>query len=226
MAEVQPLRLAQSADANESVRFSPARDRLRAAIEALALAQYDLEEASAPVRRLDAVFVQAERVNHELACSRGEDEAMLGQWIARGGVGGRPQPSTRTVAADASLGELAPELRAVAAALPAARAAQERAAEQVRLAAAERDAALHSVAVEAAAAAARKLTEALNCALTIEAEICSVREALSMQANGLAACEKINAALRQAKAAAGVPRSSDAGPRLLDLLACDPGATL
>jgi len=226
MAEVLPVWLARSADADAPVAHSPARDRLRATIAELAGAQRDLEDATAPVRRLDAVLAEAERLNRELASSRGQDETELGRWIARGGVGDRPQPSATTVAADASLGELASEVRAVASALPAARAAQEVAAERVRLAAAERDAALHAVTVEAATFAASELTEALNRALTIEARIISLREALGAQTNGLAAAEKINAALRQAKAAAGVPRNADVGRRLLDLLSHDPTATL
>jgi len=226
MAEVQPVWLAGSADAEAPVALSPPRDRLRATIAALALAQRDLEDAAAPVRRLDAVLAEVERLDRELGCSKGKDEAALGRWIAQGGVGDRPQPSATTVAADASLGGLAPEVRAVDAALPAARAAQEAAAERVRLAAAERDAALHAVAVEAATFAAGELTEALNRALTVEAKILSLREALSAQTNGLAAAEKINAALRQAKAAAGVPRNADVGRRLLDLLAHDAAAAL
>ena len=221
MAEVLPVWLARSADADAPVAHSPARDRLRATIAELAGAQCDLEDATAPVRRLDAVLAEAERLNRELASSRGQDETELGRWIARGGVGDRPQPSATTVAADASLGELASEVRAVASALPAARAAQEVAAERVRLAAAERDAALHAVTVEAATFAASELTEALNRALTIEARIISLREALGAQTNGLAAAEKINAALKQAKAAAGVPRNADVGRRLLDLLSHD-----
>src|SRR5207244_3976969 len=140
MAEVEPVWFARSADTNALAAPSPARDRLRAAIAALALAQRDLEDATTPVRRLDAVLAAAERL---------------------------------------------------------------------RLAAAERDAALHAVTVEAATFAAGELTEALNRALTVEAKILSLREALSAQTNGLAAAEKINAALRHAKAAAGVPRNAD-----------------
>jgi hypothetical protein len=227
MAEVQPVRLPRSMDkdADAAVELSPARDRLRTAIAALTSAQRDLEDATAPVRRLDAVLGEAERLKRELACARDEDQAALGRWIAQGG-GDRPQPSAATVAADASLGELAPEVRAVASALPAARAAQEAAAERVRLAAAERDAALHAVTVEAATFAAGELTEALNRALAVEAKILSLREALSAQTNGLAAAEKISAALRQAKAAAGVPRSADVGRRLLELLSHDSTAAL
>jgi hypothetical protein len=226
MVEVEPVWLARSADANAPAVPSPARDRLHTAIAAVALAQRDLEDATAPVRRLDSVLAEAERLNRELACSRDECEAALGRWIAQGGAGDRPQPSATTVAADASLGELAPEVRAVASTLPAARAAQEAAAERVRLAAAERDAALHAVAVEAATFAAGEITEALNRALTAEAKILSLREALSAQTNGLAAAEKINAALRHAKAAAGVPRNADIGRRLLDRLSHDSTAAL
>ena len=226
MASVEPVWPAQSADANASAGFSPAREQLREAIAVLASAQRGLEEATAPVRRLDAILAEAERLNRELACSKIKDEAALGRWIAEGGVGARPQPCAATLAADASLAELAPEVRAVASALPAASAAQEAAMGRVRLAAAERDAALHAVAVEAAAFAAEALTEALNRALTIEVRIRSLGEALSTRTNGLAASEKITGAIRQAKAAAGVPRNSDAGRRLLEALTCDPASAL
>jgi hypothetical protein len=226
MAEVQPVWLAGSADADAPIALSPARDRLRAAIAAFALAQRNLEGATASVRRLDAVLAEAEQLDRALARSRDQDEAALGRWIAQGGIGDRPQPSPTTLAADASLEELAPEVRAVASALPSARAAQAAAAERVGLAVAERDAALQTVAVEAATLAAGELTEALNRALTVEAKILSVRAALGAQAAGLGAGEKISTVLRQAKAAAGVPRNSDVGWRLLDLLAHDPAATL
>jgi hypothetical protein len=62
--------------------------------------------------------------------------------------------------------------------------------------------------------------------LTVEARIHSLREALGARTSGLAASEKINSAVRQAKAAAGVPRNSDVGRRLLDALTRDPTATL
>ncbi len=209
MAEFRPMSLARSANADAPVALSPARDRLGKAIAALAFAQHGLEDATTPVRRLDAVLAEAERLNRELACLQCNDEAELGRWIAEGGVSARPQPSAATVAANANLAALAPEVRAVSSALPAARAAQEAAAERVRLAAAERDAALDAVAVEAASLAAGELTETLNRALAVEARIHSLREALG-----------------RAKAAAGVPRNSDAGRRLLDALARDPAATL
>jgi hypothetical protein len=226
MAEFHPMSLTRSTDADAPVALSPARDRLGQAIAALAFAQRDLEGATTPIRRLEAVLAEAERLNRELACLQCNDEAELGRWIAEGGDSARPRPSDATAAADASLAALAPEVRAVSAALPAARAAQEAAAERVRLAAAERDAALDAVAVEAASLAAGELTEALNRALTVEARIHSLREALGARTSGLAASEKINGAVRQARAAAGVPRNSDAGRRLLDALARDPAATL
>jgi len=226
MAEFRPMSLARSANADAPVALSPARDRLGKAIAALAFAQHGLEDATTPVRRLDAVLAEAERLNRELACLQCNDEAELGRWIAEGGVSARPQPSAATVAANANLAALAPEVRAVSSALPGARAAQEAAAERVRLAAAERDAALDAVAVEAASLAAGELTETLNRALAVEARIHSLREALGARTSGLAASEKINGAVRRAKAAAGVPRNSDAGRRLLDALARDPAATL
>src|SRR6266404_3060188 len=99
MAEIQPAWLARSADADAPVAHSPARVRLRAAVAALAVAQRDLEDTTAPVRRLDAVLAEAERLNRELTCSKDEDETELGRWIAQGGVGDRPRPSATTVAA-------------------------------------------------------------------------------------------------------------------------------
>jgi hypothetical protein len=226
MTEFHQKSLAKPANADASVALSPARERLGQAIAAFALAQRDLEDATMPVRRLDAVLAEAERLDRELARLQCEDESELGRWIAEGGSGTRPQPSAATLAADASLVALAPEVRAVSSALPAATAVQETAAERVRLAAAERDTALDAVAVEAASLAAGELTDLLNRALTVEARIHSLREALSTRVSGLAAGEKINGTVRQAKAAAGVPRNSDAGRRLLDALAHDPAATL
>src|SRR5438874_2006175 len=91
MAEIQPAWLARSADADAPVAHSSARVRLRAAVAALAVAQRDLEHTTAPVRRLDAVLAEAERLNRELTCSKDEDAAALGHWIGQGGTGDRPQ---------------------------------------------------------------------------------------------------------------------------------------
>ena len=226
MEEIQRAWVGSSTDENAPSQLSPTRARLRAAIAALASAQDNLAEATAPVRRLDAVLAEAERLNREAAAARDDDEAALGRWIADGGVGNRPHLSATTGASSSRLSELTAQARAAVSALPVAKEAQEAAVERVRRAAAERDAALHGVAVEAATVAAGEFTEALNRALTIEATIRSLYEVLSTRHNGLAASEQISAAVRRAKAAAGVPWNQDAGRRLLDLLALDPAATL
>jgi hypothetical protein len=95
-------------------------------------------------------------------------------------------------------------------------------------AATERDLAQHVVAIEAAATVADELTRALNAALTIEARLLNLRDELRAHPDngGGVAADTIEACIRSAKAAAGVPRNSEAGRRLLDALARDPTAAL
>jgi len=72
------------------------------------------------------------------------------------------------------------------------------------------------------------LTAQLNAALAFEARLHGLVDVLRAQlANGYgAAAEKITHMIKAAKSAAGVPRDTDAGQRLLDQLARDWRANL
>jgi hypothetical protein len=208
--------------------LSPARDRLRHALAALDAAQRQSEDRTRPLQRLDQVSSEAAELERELPRLQCEDEALLGEWIAQGSIGPRPEPSAATVATKARLAELAPDLRGADAARPAARAMQQSGFALVAEAATERDLALSAVALEAAEPVAGELTTALNSALALEARLLSLRDELRAHpdnGNG-ASADAIDVLIRAAKAAAGVPRNSEAGRRLLDALARDPSAVL
>jgi hypothetical protein len=91
---------------------------------------------------------------------------------------------------------------------------------------------LDEVAILAADAVAGELTEALNAALTIEARLIGLQNALLERArdgtNSSAghAAERLAIVIRAAKRAAGVKHNAESGRRLLAALASDPGAKL
>jgi len=209
-------------------QLSPARERLRQAITALDQAQCEAEAGTRPLRRLEQVTAEGEQLERELASFRCQDEVELGRWIAEGSIGARPQPSAATVAAQVRLVDLAADLRGVAAALPAAQAVHQASVASVTAAATERALALSLVAIEAAESVAAELTAQLNVALSLEARLHGLVAALGANpTNGCGgAAEKIDGLIRAAKSAAGVPRDTDAGRKLLDALAHNPSAEL
>ena len=125
-----------------------------------------------------------------------------------------------------------PEFAAAQRSLPEKEALHRAAIERLGEAAAARAAALDEVAVVVANGVAGELTAAINEALTIEAKLLSVHQALLERArdstnNSAAhAAERIAVVIRAAKRSAAVPHDAESGRRLLDALASDPGANL
>jgi len=138
--------------------LSPARTRLQKAIAELDQATRASEASTMPLHRLNQVIAEADQTERELVPLEREDEAALGRWLAEGSIGARPEPSAATVAAKIRLAESAPNIRGAAAAIPAAQAMQQAGVAAVTAAATERDLALCTVAIEAAAPVADELT--------------------------------------------------------------------
>jgi hypothetical protein len=119
--------------------------------------------------------------------------------------------------------------RFVTSGLPAKEDAHRNAVEKLQAAALARSAAVAAVAVEAAEQLGTELTAAINQSLIIEARLLGLRNALLARSNaGDAdaghAAETITAMIASAKRAAGVPRDTASGPRLLEALLTDPEA--
>jgi hypothetical protein len=112
-------------------------------------------------------------------------------------------------------------------ALPAAEATQRAAIERINAATVERDDAVDSVMVEDAAADGVEYTAAINAALRMKVRMISRAKALRSQRDrSLGAANQINAEIKVAEAAAGVPWDDDFGRQLLAELMTDPAAGL
>jgi hypothetical protein len=113
--------------------LTPAGAELLRLNEQLAEATRDLEIASTPLRRVEAIKVEAEQVERDLAASRAEDSEKLGQWIAQAAAGERPQPSVRTLSLERRLATLSADLPGAASVHQAHLTAVQRASERVAL---------------------------------------------------------------------------------------------
>jgi hypothetical protein len=149
------------------------------------------------------------------------DQAARGEWIAGGRIGRDPGDAADTHALNNKIGGMQDELAAAKATLPAKEQVHRDAVSRLQAAQAERASAVAEVAAEICADLASELTRHLNTALSVEARIRSVLEALT--GTGPAA-ERIATIIRKAREEAGVPRDDESGRRLLDALCNDPGA--
>ena len=77
--------------------LTPARAQLAAAQRQLRATSSALETAQGPVRRLSTIVLEYENLERSLADHRGSDERALGDWLAAGASGPRPQPSDATL---------------------------------------------------------------------------------------------------------------------------------
>ena len=215
-------------------RPSAARAGLRNLIGLLKVAIAELTEAQEPEQRLSAIVRKFAAAERDLTACRGEDDRLLGAWLAGGAEGGRPQPSERTLVAERALDALSFDAIAARAALPDHQSRVQVCAERVReLDIARRDAA-YRVAIEAV----REFLEAefrpaLRRLLAIEATTRSVEQALSELGNGanpstvaLGCSVDVATAIREAKAGVGVTRDRETGKRLIDHLMHNAAAAL
>lgn len=225
---------AEDAAACDSIETpgAPARARLAIAIRDLAIAASALAAAQAPAVRLGGVIAEAARCEAELAVRRAVDQEKLGAWLVGGGDP-RPAPDPATIAAEERSAELAGDVIAARAALPAAEAAFTRCVERVRDAQRRRDAAVCDAAVEAGRQRAAAYRAALTRALEEEAVLHGLRDELAARANhpdampGAAnAAARIGELIAATKRSAGVRHNPQAGRRLLDALLADADASL
>ena len=212
--------------------LNPARVHLAEAIAALDRARGAVELAAAPVHRLTDVIVEGDQLTTQLRELVDRDQRATGEWLASGRVGPEPGDAADTRALRARLDAMQPELAAAQRSLPEKEALHRAAIERLGEAAAARAAALDEVAVVVANGVAGELTAAINEALTIEAKLLSVHQALLERArdstnNSAAhAAERIAVVIRAAKRSAAVPHDAESGRRLLAALCEDPEARL
>jgi hypothetical protein len=219
----------RTVDASPDPMLDPARVRLAEAIAALDRARGEVELAAEPVRRLSDVIAEYDRLEAQLRELDDRNASAIGGWIAAGRDGPAPD-DTDAKSLTARMVALRPELAAAKRTLPDKEQLHVAAVARLGVAAADRDATLSEVAVLAANDVAGELTEALNQALTIEARLLSLHNALLERArtnpNAGHAAEKLSVMIRSAKRAAGVKHNAESGRRLLAALADDPGAKL
>jgi hypothetical protein len=211
---------------------NPARVRLAEAIAALDRARGAVELAAEPVRRLSDVVAEHDRLAAQLRELVDRDQALMGDWIADGRVGADPGDAADTRALSERIAAMQPELAAAKRPLPEKEALQRAAIASFGEAAALREAALDAVAVVIAEEVAGELTAAINQALTIEAKLLGLHNALLERARDRTnrsaghAAERISVMIRAAKRSAAVPHDAEGGRRLLAALCEDPGASL
>ena len=211
---------------------NPAQVHLAEAIVALDRARGAVELAAAPVHRLTDVIVEGDQLTTQLRELVDRDQQASGEWLAGGRVGPEPGDAVDTRVLRARLDAMQPEFAAAQRSLPEKEALHRAAIEHLGEAAAARAAALDEVAVVVADGVAGELTEAINKALTIEATLLSLHNALleraraDINSRAAHAAERIAAIIRAAKRSAAVPHDAESGRRLLAALCEDPEARL
>jgi hypothetical protein len=205
---------------------SAARDALRIAIELHTAAIAELIESQAPEQRLSAAVNELANAEGNLTACRDEDDRVLAAWLADGAQGERPRPSEQTLAAERAVAELGRDAVAARAALPTHQVKVQVCTERVRDLGIARVDAVYLASVQAV----REFLDAefgpaIQRLLVIEAKARSVERALHQLGHGsnpspvaLGCSVEVATAIRQAKAAAGVPHDDDTGKRLLDCL--------
>lgn len=213
---------------------SPARETLRIAIELLAVAAAELTKSQAPERRLSSVVDELTTAEHNLTACRAEDDRALAAWLADGAEGERPRPSVQTLTAERAIAALGRDAVAAQAALPEHQARVQVCSDRVRdLGMARTDAAYRASVQAVREFLDTEFGPAIQRLLVIEAKARSVERALhkfgcgsTPSAIALGCSVEVATAIRQAKAAAGVPNDDVTGRRLLDGLMNDAEATL
>lgn len=165
--------------------LSPAREALRQAIAAHRAALHRLDEAHVPLQRLQAVTDELAQIERQLADIDREHQATIGEWLAAGSPGERPQPAAARVGLGQWHDELLADAMAAGIAMPDAQRRHQEAAQAAAAAARRRDEALVIAAVDAAHQIAEtELVAAVEGVLRIEARICGLGAALMERAAG------------------------------------------
>jgi hypothetical protein len=215
--------------------LSPARQALRQAIADLHAAQDEAERVRKPADRLQQLIGAADRAERDLAELREADTAALGQWLAGGVEGARPEPSQKTLDCEHRVAELARDGSAARSMLPPLAAEAAASAQAVAEAARRRDEALvYAAGAAAEEVIAAELVPALEAVLKAEARLrglgAALLEACHRSAAPIAAAGgisgQISEAIGKARAEVAVARDDDGGRRFLNKLAGDPEARL
>jgi hypothetical protein len=199
--------------------LSPARGALRAAIELLAAASTELTEAHTPEQRLFAIVSEPEAAERDLTACRVEDDRVPGAWLADAAEGERTRPSARTLADERAVGDLGRNAIAARAALPKHQAKVLDCSKRVRdLGIAHRDAAYRTAVKAVREFLDAEFAPAIQHLLAIKAKARGVEQALDERSHGanpssvaLTCSVDVATAIREANAAAGVPRDHETG---------------
>jgi hypothetical protein len=231
MATLHTLPCVARDDAPSAPELTTARHRLRQTIAAVDRARREAEAAAEQMHRLTDVIGEHMQLQAQLLALISRDQAARGEWIAGGRIGRDPGDAADTRALNDRIIAMQDELAAAKATLPAKEQVHRDVVSRLIAAQAERGAAIAVVAVELCADLASRFTASLNTALTVEAMIRSVLDALFERAArgepGMGgAAERVVSIIRRAREEAGVPHDAESGRRLLDALCNDPGATL
>ena len=212
----------------------PTRQCLAAAIRLHEEARGAVALATEPVHRLTAILTEHDRLQGQLAELVDRDAKLTGEWLAGGRNGPDPGPADDTRAIQDRITRMAAEVVAARRILPDKELLQRAAMERLHAATAARAAAVNEIACIIASEVGTQLTAALNQALTIEATLLSLHQAMldrarsdsSDSAGAAHAAERIAVTIRAAKRSAAVPHDAESGRRLLAALCEDPEARL
>ena len=219
----------------------PARASLAAAIVRLRSAQECLARPLAEIDRIRETATEATALRAEIRRRDDEHAAALTTWIATGSSGAPPVPAPRLLDAERRLAQISAEAEAAATTASVAEAACAGAAEAVKRAMRERDAAVWTVTIEAAEPAFEEMRGIISTASALEARLRGLvlvlravggRDASAGTApySAAAAIEgRLAATEGRLAATLRMPRSqpeTEPGRQLLERLSSDPLATL
>jgi hypothetical protein len=178
MATLHALpRVARDA-ASSTPELTTARHRLRQTIAAVDRARREAEAAAEQMHRLTDVIGEHVQLQAQLLELISRDQAARDEWIAGGRIGWDPGDAADTRALNDRIIAMQDELAAAKATLGAKEQVHRDVVSRLVAAQAERGAAIAVVAVEFCADLASRFTASLNTALTVEAMIRSVLDAL------------------------------------------------
>jgi hypothetical protein len=209
------------------VALSASREELRAAINRLAVARHAVDTAAAPLRRLAEVEDTARTMLEELHVLLRRDEERLGEYIAAGRVGRAPDDAD-TVKANAKSLAFQEDLNAARRVLPTHAAKHQEAIARSQAASSARDQAVADViAQEIAIGIAEQMVANLNQALTHQAKLVSLADAMK-QPDGTHthSCNVVIGLIGAAQRSAAASPDPAFGRDMLDRLSSDPSAGL
>jgi|HubBroStandDraft_4_1064222.scaffolds.fasta_scaffold149352_1 hypothetical protein len=211
-----------------ATELTPARAALAHAIDVLDNTQECLAEAQIPLSTLERV--RAESIE-QVRVLRTEYEACVGVWMEAGAQGDKSAAAAELLPLELRLGGILSGIGGSEAGLSLAREAFAAAADRMRKAQGDRDAALWPAVVEAAGPLVTDLEKAMTAALQVEMRLRSIISALREAGNrdeqngAFSAASAIEAAISTARRILLPAADTESGRALIDSLRSDPRAS-